>query len=310
MKVLSLTYPWQEEVTNTGVVLALGFFDGVHLGHQKLIKDAKKISLEKNLPLMVMTFTKHPLETLDTTKKVQYLSTNDEKIKYFEKLGVDYLLFVNFTPKFSKLTPAEFVNKVIWSLKAKVVIAGFDYTYGSNKNIANMENLPRFAKGRFVTKMEPKQNYKDKKISSSRIREAIKNGEMSLAAQLLGHPYEITGEIVHGFRRGHELGFPTANIDISGKKVLPKPGVYATKAKIDGKWYEAMTSVGYNDTFENKNLTIETHLFGFDEEAYGKELTVAWYKFMRDNVKFDGVENLIKQLKSDERNIKQYFKDK
>lgn len=308
MKTFSLTYPWNEKITDQGVVLALGFFDGLHLGHQKLIKDAKKIAHEKKLPLMVMTFKQHPQVTLNPSKKFKYLSTNIEKEKLLRKLGVDYLVFIEFTPEFSKLTPEEFVEKVILNLNAKVVVAGFDYTYGSNKAVANMENLPRFAAGRFEVKMEPKQSYADEKISSSRIKKAILEGNFDLADKLLGHPYELSGEIVHGFRRGHELGFPTANLDLSDQKLIPKPGVYATKAKIDDKWYEAMTSVGYNDTFENKHLTIETHLFGFDEEAYGKQLTVAWYKFMRANVKFDGIDGLIAQLKKDEEDIKAYFK--
>lgn len=307
MKTFSLTYPWNKNITNQEVVLALGFFDGLHLGHQKLIRDAKKIALEKKLPLMVMTFKQHPQVTLSPNKKIKYLSTNSEKEKLLNKLGVDYLIFIEFTPQFSKLTPEEFIEKVILNLNAKVVVAGFDYTYGSDKAVANMENLPKFAAGRFEVKMEPKQSYANEKISSSRIKKAILEGNFDLANKLLGHPYELSGKIVHGFRRGHELGFPTANLGLKVQKTIPKPGVYATRTLIDNKWYNSMTSVGYNDTFENKELTIETHLFGFDEEAYGKQMTIAWYKYMRGNIKFAGIPELIAQLKTDQENIQNYF---
>lgn len=307
MKTFFLTYPWNKKITNQGVVLALGFFDGLHLGHQQLIKDAKKIALKKKLPLMVMTFEQHPQVILNPKKSFRYLSTNNEKEKLLEELGVDYLVFLEFTPEFSKLTPEEFIKNVILKLKAQVIVAGFDYTYGSEKTVANMENLPKFAAGRFEVKMEPKQSYANEKISSSRIKKAILEGDFDLANKLLGHPYELSGEIVHGFRRGHELGFPTANLELKDQKLIPKSGVYATRTLIDNKWYDSMTSVGYNDTFENKELTVETHLFGFDEEAYGKQMTIAWYKYMRGNIKFAGIPELKAQLKKDQENIQNYF---
>lgn len=156
--------------------------------------------------------------------------------------------------------------------------------------------------------MEPKQAIDKIKVGSTFIRKVIQRGNVELAAALLGQPYETSGIIVHGFRRGHKIGFPTANLEIEGSKVLPAEGVYATRAKINGKWHDAMTSVGYNETFKtNHGLTIETNIFDFDEEAYGKQLTLAWYKFMRKNEKFSGIEDLSRQLDQDKRNIKQYF---
>ncbi len=192
-------------------------------------------------------------------------------------------------------------------LKADTVVVGFDYTYGP-KDIANVENLPKFAKDRFKIVVEPKQAIDKIKVGSTYIRKAIQHGNVELAAELLGQPYETSGVIVHGFRRGHKIGFPTANLEISGSKVLPAEGVYATRAKINGKWHDAMTSVGYNETFKtNHGLTIETNIFDFDEEAYGKPLTLAWYKFIRKNKKFSGIEELSHQLDQDKRDIKQYF---
>ena len=153
-------------------------------------------------------------------------------------------------------------------LKADTIVVGFDYTYGP-KDIANVENLPKFAKDRFKIVVEPKQAIDKIKVGSTYIRKAIQHGNVELAAELLGQPYETSGIIVHGFRRGHKIGFPTANLEISGSKVLPAEGVYATRAKVNGKWHDAMTSVGYNETFKtNHGLTIETNIFDFDEEAY------------------------------------------
>lgn len=307
MKIITLDYPITAPITNEKVVLSLGFFDGVHIGHQKLIKDAKLIAEKKNLPLMVMTFDKHPKEIYKNDHKFVYLETEREKEHKMEKLGVDYLVIIKFTKEFSQLSPQDFVDQVVMKLKADTVVVGFDYTYGP-KEIANVKNLPKFAKNRFEIVVEPKQSIDKIKVGSTFIRKVIQRGNVELAAALLGQPYETSGIIVHGFRRGHKIGFPTANLEIEGSKVLPAEGVYATRAKINGKWHDAMTSVGYNETFKtNHGLTIETNIFDFDEEAYGKQLTLAWYKFMRKNEKFSGIEYLSRQLDQDKQNIKQYF---
>ena len=307
MKIITLDYPITAPITNEKVVLTLGFFDGVHIGHQKLIKDAKLIAEKKNLPLMVMTFDKHPKEIYKNDHKFVYLETEREKEYKMEKLGVDYLVIIKFTKEFSQLSPQDFVDQVVMKLKADTVVVGFDYTYGP-KDIATVENFPKFAKDRFKIVVEPKQAIDKIKVGSTFIRKVIQRGNVELAAALLGQPYETSGIIVHGFRRGHKIGFPTANLEIEGSKVLPAEGVYATRAKINGKWHDAMTSVGYNETFKtNHGLTIETNIFDFDEEAYGKQLTLAWYKFMRKNEKFSGIEDLSRHLDQDKRNIKQYF---
>ena len=307
MKVITLDYPISAPITTKKVILTLGFFDGVHIGHQKLIKDAKLIAEQKNLPLMVMTFDKHPKEIYNNDHKFVYLETEREKEHQMEKLGVDYLVIIKFTKEFSQLSPQAFVDQVVMKLKADTVVVGFDYTYGP-KDIANVENFPKFAKDRFKIVVEPKQAIDKIKVGSTYIRKAIQHGNVELAAELLGQPYETSGVIVHGFRRGHKIGFPTANLEISDSKVLPAEGVYATRAKINGKWHDAMTSVGYNETFKtNHGLTIETNIFDFNEEAYGKPLTLAWYKFIRKNKKFSGIEDLSHQLDQDKCDIKQYF---
>lgn len=307
MKVINTSYPIKEPLTKSKVVLALGFFDGVHIGHQKLIKEAKAIADEKDLPLMVMTFDRHPKEVYAGVKNFDYLTSPSEKAYEMAKIGVDYLVMIKFTKEFSKLPPQVFVDDIIVKLRADTVVAGFDYSYGP-KDVANMENLPKFANGRFEIKVIPKQIFGGKKIGSTEIRMAIKDGNLLLAEELLGHPYATTGKVVHGFRNGHKLGYPTANLQLEAPKVLPKIGVYATMTRVGDTWYESMTSVGYNVMFnDEKQIFIESNLFDFDQDIYGQEITIAWYKYLRDEMKFDDLDGLIDQLAKDRKATEAYF---
>lgn len=307
MKVINLSYPFKKEPTAGKVVLALGFFDGVHIGHQKLIKEARIIADEKDLPLMVLTFDRHPKEVYAGVKDFEYLNTPEEKAYEMSKIGVDYLVILKFTPEFSQLAPQAFVDEIILGLKADTVVAGFDYSYGP-KDVANMENLPAFAKGRFDIKVVPKQIFAGKKIGSTEIRQAVKSGNLRLATELLGHPYLTNGKVVHGFRNGHKLGFPTANLELAWPKVLPKIGVYATMTQVGDSWYQSMTSVGYNVTFnDEKKIYIESNIFDFDQDIYGQQITIAWYKYLRGEEKFADMAALSEQLKLDQVASQNYF---
>lgn len=307
MQVIHLTYPVKKNIIPSSTVLVLGFFDGVHLGHQHLINEAKKIAIKNELPVVVMTFDHHPKEVYAKKHDFEYIDTLEEKAQKMEKLGVDYLVVAPFTKEFSELSGQKFVDDVILRLNAKVVVAGFDYTYGP-KNISNMAHLPEFAKGRFDIVKVPKQTFDGRKIGSTEIRNAIKNGNMELAYDLLGHHYLMSGTIGHGLRNGHKIGFPTANLNWKEKKVIPKIGVYATKTKIGNKWYESMTSVGYNVTVtQEKKIYIESHLFDFNREAYGEKMQIKWYHYTRGEEKFANLDELKKQLEKDEAEIKAYF---
>ncbi|GHV97453.1 riboflavin biosynthesis protein [Lactobacillus nasalidis] len=307
MKVINISYPFQKELTASKVVLALGFFDGVHIGHQKLIKEARTIADEKDLPLMVLTFDRHPKEVYAGVKDFEYLNSPQEKAYEMSKIGVDYLAIIKFTPEFSHLAPQAFVDEIIMGLKADTVVAGFDYSYGP-KDVANMTNLPTFAKGRFEIKVVPKQIFAGEKIGSTEIRQAIKSGNLTLATELLGHPYLTSGQVVHGYRNGHKLGFPTANLQLDWRKVLPKIGVYATMTRVGDSWYQSMTSVGYNVMFNNeRNIYIESNLFDFDQDIYGEQITIAWYKYLRDEQKFADLAGLTEQLRQDQQDSEDYF---
>lgn len=253
-----------------------------------------------------MTFDRQPKEVYQNAK-VTYIDTLTEKAYKMKKLGVDELIVLHFNEKFSKLTAQEFVDNIIVKLHADTVVAGFDYTYGP-RDVANMTNFPRFAKGRFKIINVPKQSYDGQKIGSTEIKKAITDGDMKLAEELLGVPYVMSGIVGHGLRNGHKLGYPTANLVWNVNKVVPKVGVYATRTKIGGKWYDSMTSVGYNLTIHNgQKIFIESNLFGFNKEAYGQEMVIKWYKYTRGEIKFANLNALKKQMARDEEEIKAFF---
>ncbi|MFD1417277.1 riboflavin biosynthesis protein RibF [Companilactobacillus keshanensis] len=290
-------------------VLIMGYFDGVHEGHQKVINRGVKLAKEKGLRSVLLTFDRSPREVYQHEKNYQYLSTVARKAELVEKLDVDYLYVMEFSLEFSRLTPEEFVNQYMVQMRAQYVVAGFDYTYGK-RDIANMENLPKYAKNRFEVITIPEQMYDGQKIGSSSIKELITSDKVDLANKVLGYKYQNQGVVIHGLQRGRTLGYPTANIRTSSNQVKPSIGVYVTRIEVNDEWYEAMTSVGYNVTFkEDTGVTIEANLFDFDEDIYDKPVRVEWLKYLRGEVKFNGADELIEQLHLDKENTLKYFQE-
>ena len=284
----------QEEDT----VLVLGYFDGLHKGHQTLFKEAKKIADEKGLKIAVLTFPESPKLAFVRYQPELMLHLNhpEERAAHLENLGVDYLYLIDFTSHFSKNTAREFFDKYVSALKAKAVVAGFDYHFGSDKRKA--EELADYFDGRIVIVSSVNQD--DEKISSTRIRETIQNGDVAKAHQLLGYPLSTRGIVVHGNARGRTIGYPTANLAPLDRVILPADGVYVVDVEHNGKIYRGMASVGKNVTFEGDELRFEANLFDFAEEIYGDTIRIIWLDKIRDMVKFDGIEELVTQLKSDE----------
>ncbi|MBL3529925.1 bifunctional riboflavin kinase/FAD synthetase [Companilactobacillus zhachilii] len=303
MQIVNVKHPLLEQQRPADdTVLIMGFFDGVHLGHQKVIKTGVELAQKHNLKAVLMTFDRSPRTVYQHEKNFKYLSTMQRKAQLVEQLGVDYLYFVQFSEDFAHLQPQEFVDQYMVGLKAKYVVAGFDYTYGK-KDIANMQRLPEYAQRRFETVTVPEQLINGQKIGSSAIKTFISQGHIQTANEFLGYSYQNQGEVIHGLQRGRTLGYPTANLAVDGSQLVPAIGVYATRIKIGKKWYGAMTSVGYNVTFkENTGVTIETNIFDFDEQIYGQHVELEWVRYLRGEVKFDGAEGLIKQLELDKAN--------
>lgn len=311
MEIIRIRHPYQpEEIPNEDVVLVLGFFDGIHKGHQAVIQKGKQIAESRGLKLAVMTFNQHPSIVF---KKIQpdnmkYLTSLEQKEQLMAEQGVDILYIVEFTSAFAHLAPQDFVDQYIVGLHAKVAVSGFDYTYGP-KDIADVAHLPEYARERFDIITVSKKELDGYKISSTRIRELMEAGAMDEVAELLGYIYEIDGTVVHGDARGRLLGFPTANIKVKSTVRLPKEGVYAVELRIGDTWHVGMGSIGHNDTFgAGRDLTVEVYILDFHEDIYGEQVSVRWNHFLRDQVAFDGAEGLIKQLKQDEQDTADYFK--
>lgn len=312
MKVIEIHHPYKlEQIPQEEVVLVLGFFDGVHCGHQEVIRQGKAEAEKRGLKLAVMTFNQHPSIVFQKIQpeSMKYLTTIEQKERRMAALGVDYLYIVEFTSAFASLSPQDFVDQYIVGLHSQVAVAGFDYTYGP-RDIATMENLPNYTQGRVDIVTVAKQTTDNKKISSSEIRQLMEAGEMEEVTKYLGYVYEIEGTVVHGDARGRTLGFPTANIKVPSAVRLPRKGVYAVKIKVAKTWYVGMAQIGRNITFEpGRDVTVEVNILDFNQDIYGEQVAVEWYHYLRDEVKFTGVEGLIEQLRQDQRDTEDYFKE-
>ncbi|WP_321383620.1 riboflavin biosynthesis protein RibF [uncultured Enterococcus sp.] len=310
MKIIPIRHPYDStQIPNDDVVMVLGFFDGVHQGHKRVIQAGKKIAEEKGLKLAVMTFNQHPSIVFQKIEPqaMKYLTSLKQKEERMAELDVDILYIIDFTSDFAKLSPQAFVDQYIVDLHGKVAVSGFDYTYGP-RDIADVAHLPEYAQDRFDIVTVQKEELDGEKISSTRIREMMESGKMEEVTELLGYVYETEGTVVHGDARGRELGFPTANIRVKSTVRLPRIGVYAVQIKIGETWYAGMGSIGHNDTFgEGRELTVEVYILDFKKDIYGEQVVVRWNHYLRDQVKFDGAAKLIEQLKQDEADTVAYF---
>lgn len=314
MKIVKLKEPYDKNaIVDSPIVLALGFFDGVHRGHQEVIKRAIEKGKSLGVKVAVMTFDRHPkiiFQNIDG-EKFKYLTMLDEKLEHFKNLGVDIAYVVKFDENLAYLSPQDFIDKYVVGLHAICVVAGQDYTYGKH-DIANMDTISDFAKGRFEIITVDHLQRNNQKISSTQIRKGLDSGNVEAANLLLGYQYENHGTVEHGFKRGRKIGFPTLNVSIPKNERILGEGVYAVKVKIDkdNSWYEGMASIGHNETFgDDLEKTVEINLFNFDKSVYGEKVIVKWYKFLREMVKFDSVEELIDQLNKDKRDTEVFFGD-
>lgn len=279
-------------------VLVLGYFDGIHLGHKALFERARKVADERGLTVTVLTFPESPRLAFSrfTPELLLHLTSEGQRYLLLEKYGVDQLVMTPFTSEFASNTPEEFIERYVKGLNAQVLVAGFDYHFGNCR--ADVKDLTELFDGQVEIVSEVSLG--GEKVSSTRIRQAIQSGDVTLANQLLGYPFMTEGIVVHGDARGRTIGYPTANLAPFDRVYLPSEGVYVAEVEVDGKRYRAMTSVGKNVTFDGTEMRIEAHIFGFDRFIYGEKITIFWLEKIRDMVKFDGIESLMEQMKSDE----------
>ncbi|HLR01562.1 MAG TPA: riboflavin biosynthesis protein RibF [Virgibacillus sp.] len=310
MKTIELTYPHiPEKETLPETVAAIGFFDGIHKGHQKVIKTAVDEAKECGMESAVFTFHPHPSVVFDqNVTHVAYITPLFEKKQILEELQVDRLYIITFDDALASLAPQAFIDHFIIGLNIKHLVAGFDFTYGP-KDIANMSTIGKHSRGLFTYTMIEKIVWNDKKVSSTAIRSCLKEGNIERTNVLLGRPFITSGKVKNGASRGHELGFPTANIDVEPDALLPKPGIYAVKVNHQGKMFNGMASLGTNPTFtpHAHELSLEVNILDFKENIYGAFLTVEWYQFIREEIEFADINELIKQMENDEIRIRSYF---
>ncbi|WP_059170153.1 bifunctional riboflavin kinase/FAD synthetase [Bacillus sp. FJAT-27445] len=311
MEVINLGFPHNFDRKNMPEsAVALGYFDGVHLGHQKVIADAKMAAGQRGLKTAVMTFHPHPKAVLGKLEQeIEHITPLHEKIRLIEELGVDIMYIVNFTPEFANLTPQEFIDQYIIGLNIAHVSAGFDYTYG-RMGKGTMETIPFHSRGKFTYSTVGKLTEGGEKISSTRIRKLLSEGKTDEIAILLGRAFTTPGIVIHGDKRGRTIGFPTANVDPDGDCLIPPTGVYAVRLHVCGEWHYGVCNIGYKPTFNKesqKNPSIEVHIFSFSKEVYGERSIIEWHKYLRKEQKFSGIEELIAQIQRDKQAAAGYF---
>ena len=292
----------QDYFENAPSVVTVGTFDGVHLGHRKLIDKVISISKSKNLRSIILTFSPHPRIVLNNDADIKLLTTQREKNEIFGSYNIDYLLTQDFSKSFSKLSPIEFVRDIlVKKLNVKHIVTGYDHHFGKNRN-ANSNQLIEFSKdfGYDVTKVDAFHKNKVS-ISSTKIRNLIIDGKINNANKFLGYQFILTGKVIGGLGRGKSLGFPTANILIDNYKIKPGNGVYYISSLLEGQNTNGMMNVGVNPTFKDKGHSIEIHFFDFNQNLYDKEISIRVIKKIREEKKFDSADELTTQLQMDKK---------
>ena len=286
----------------------IGNFDGVHRGHLEVLKNAKVFSSKSNLPLSVLTFDPHPREFFSKEKTNFLLQTVLDKAEALSKNNIDYLINLKFDDLLSELSPEQFVEKVLSeSLSLKHIFVGKDFKFGKDR-AGDINSLKSFGlKYRIGLSSIKLKNQDGTSISSTKIRNNLKKGKIKEANELLGRPYMISGLVIEGDKRGRQIGFPTANISL-GKLIRPAFGVYAVLIEgIENKVLRGIANIGRRPTVNDRGVLLEVNIFDFNEDIYGKKIFISLIDFIRDEKKFDGIENLKKQIVMDVKLSKSIF---
>lgn len=284
-------------------VVTSGTFDGVHLGHQKILSRIKESARQLDGETVLITFWPHPRMVIYTDQhNLRLLSTFEEKTKLLEQFGVDHLITIPFTHEFSQMSSREFIEKVlVESIKTKKLVIGYDHRFGKNREGSFDYLQAHSAEFGFEMEEISRQEVDAIGISSTKIRKALEEGDLETAKGYLGRSYELTGQVVKGKQIGRSIGFPTANIQVQADyKLIPKEGVYAVEAQIEGIAFPAMLNIGMRPTVDGNQQTIEAHLFDFEGDLYGKQLTIKLKHFLREEKKFENIEALKAQLYQDQ----------
>jgi len=291
--------------------VTIGTFDGVHFGHQQIIKKLVNEAKKEGGKSVLLTFFPHPRMVLQKDSSLELINTIDERSELLEKTGLDYLIIHPFSKEFSRLSALSFVRDVLVNqLNTSKLIIGYDHHFGKNRE-GNIEQLSEYSElYNFSVEEIPAQDIDEVSISSTKIRKALANGHLKTANNYLGYNFMLTGTVVNGKQLGGKIGFPTANIDIKETyKLIPKTGVYVVKSEINKKVIFGMMNIGNRPTINGKHQTIEVHFFDFNQNVYHQKITIETLYFLREEQKFDSVKILIHQLKKDEKIARTYIKN-
>jgi riboflavin kinase / FMN adenylyltransferase len=293
-------------------VLTIGTFDGVHLGHRKIIARLNELAREIKGESVIFTFDPHPRKVISPNEcNLRLLTTLDEKIELFEQSGIDHLIIYPFTPEFAQLTYSKFVEEVlVGQIHTKFLVVGYDHKFGKNRQgdfefLKNCANRLGFQIEKLDVLLMNESN-----ISSTKIREAIQHGDFETANSFLGYPFTLHGFVVEGQKLGRQIQFPTANIEtLDPDKIIPGYGVYAVQIKVEGKLYQGMLNIGSRPTVNNNadHRSVEVNIFDFDADIYGKRIEVVFFHKLREEQKFSSLDALKGQLAKDKADTLRFF---
>lgn len=303
MEIRKVEYPftYSELVPTVGQVIAIGDFDGVHLGHQEVIGRAIKQAEALGVPSAIMTFDPHPREVLGKPQFSRYLTPMAEKMRIFDSLGIDDVYIVHFTEQLAQVSPEAYFEHMLLPMNLKAVVVGFDFTFGY-KGQGTAETLMRLAGDRMRVEIVPPYHMYGEKVSSTLIREQLHLGQLDRLQTMLGRRYRMEGTVVRGEGRGRTIGFPTANLELTARYVIPRQGVYAVRVLSGSDQWNGVMNIGTKPTFhadEGQPVSLEVHLFDCDEDLYGRTLTVEFAAYLRPEMKFSSVDLLIEQIRND-----------
>ena len=299
---MKVTKGLKNALSSHPTILTLGTFDGVHQGHRTIISKLTSESKKHDLKSIILTFFPHP-RNIVSSKKIKSISTIDEKIQIFSELDLDELIIQNFNKSFSEMGAEEFIKLLVNNLNLKKIIVGYNHRFGKNRS-ADIDVLRDFSTKYDFEVVEIKAFEVEKiKISSTKIRNAIDNGNIDVCNNYLGYNFNMNGIVVKGKSIGKSIGFPTANINIAEEyKIIPKNGVYLVRCFFEKNKFYGMMNIGYNPTFGSNEKTIEVNIFDFSKDLYDKNIRIEFLKFIRDEIKFDNAEELQNQLINDREN--------
>lgn len=292
------------------VVLTTGIFDGVHLGHKKIIDQVVQMAQKINGESVLLTFFPHPRMVLyPESNDLKLLNTIDERLELLRQTGIDHLIIHPFSMEFSRITSLDFVRDILVNkLNTKKLVIGYDHHFGKNRE-GSFEHLKEYGPlYGFEVEEIPAQEIQQINISSTKIRKSLLIGEIQAANQFLGYHYFINGTVVEGSKVGRQIGFPTANIEVDEDyKLIPANGVYAVKIKIEDNNYSGMLNIGTRPTIKEGDVTIEVNIFNFNQEIYNKPIRIEFFEKIRNEVKFNELTELQQQLNHDKQKVLQLF---